>query len=128
MLERKKLADTGANVQVCALLLGGRKAHVVKSAAALEFLFGIKQVSKEGFNHHIVSRNHSERQRSGGLQMPNMLEGPTQEASRRCTAIRLSVHTLSDKSRVFLVSFEQFRYRPSPEARHPQQVGTTCLT
>ncbi|KAI1608537.1 cytochrome P450, family 7, subfamily B [Exophiala viscosa] len=51
---RAKLASTGTNMQVCTILLGGQKAHVVNSAAAVQALFKSKNVSRDLFNRQIA--------------------------------------------------------------------------
>lgn len=64
---RGKLANTGTNVQVVTILLGGKKAHVVNSATAVQTLFKTKHVSRDIFNHQLAinalgtSRSDAER-------------------------------------------------------------------
>ena len=50
----KKLAKTRTNVQVCTVVLGGKKAHVLNSSVVVQALFKSRHVSREGFNHRIA--------------------------------------------------------------------------
>ncbi|KEF56519.1 uncharacterized protein A1O9_06706 [Exophiala aquamarina CBS 119918] len=51
---RDKLRATGTEVDICTILLGGQKAHVISSAAAVQALFKDKSVSRELFNHQLA--------------------------------------------------------------------------
>lgn len=51
---RGKLQATGTEVDICTILLGGQKAHVISSAAAVQALFKNKSVSRELFNHQLA--------------------------------------------------------------------------
>ncbi|KAK6387055.1 hypothetical protein LTS17_000321 [Exophiala oligosperma] len=53
---RSRLSATGTNVQVCTILLGGKRAHIVNSAAAVQSLFRSKQVSRDLFNFQLATQ------------------------------------------------------------------------
>jgi hypothetical protein len=51
---RSKLRATGTEVEICTILLGGQKAHVISSAAAVQAMFKNKTMSRELFNHQLA--------------------------------------------------------------------------
>lgn len=53
---RNRLHDTGTNLEVCTILLGGKKAHVINSASAVQALFKNKHVSRDVFNHQLATQ------------------------------------------------------------------------
>lgn len=50
---RSRLLATGTNVQVCTILLGGKRTHIVNSAAAVQSLFRSRHVSRDLFNFQL---------------------------------------------------------------------------
>ncbi|KAK5021891.1 hypothetical protein LTS07_010632 [Exophiala sideris] len=69
---RAKLASTGTNVQVCTILLGGQKAHVVNSAAAVQALFKSKHVSRDLFNYQIATQGLGASKRDAEVMFPSI--------------------------------------------------------
>lgn len=51
---RGKLRATGTDVSICTILMGGQKAHVISSAAAVQAVFKNKTMSRELFNHQLA--------------------------------------------------------------------------
>ncbi|KAK5055368.1 hypothetical protein LTR84_013118 [Exophiala bonariae] len=51
---RGKLRATGAEVEICTILMGGQRAHVISSAAAVQAVFKNKTMSRELFNHQLA--------------------------------------------------------------------------
>ena len=82
---RAKLRDTGANVQVCTILLGGKRAHVVNSAAAVQALFKSKHVSRELFNYQIATQALGTSRRDAELMWPPSIDAghPTLTATEK---------------------------------------------
>lgn len=74
---RARLARTGANVQVCTILLGGKRTHVVNSAAAVQALFKSKHVSRDLFNHQLATQGLGTSKRDAELMFPPSTENPT---------------------------------------------------
>lgn len=68
---RAKLAGTETNVQVCTILLGGQKAHVVNSAAAVQVLFKSKNVSRDLFNQQLATQGLGTSKRDAEIMFPS---------------------------------------------------------
>lgn len=78
---RAKLAHTGTNVQICTILLGGKRAHVVNSAAAVQALFKSRHVSRDLFNHQLATQALGTSKRDAKIMFPP--SSSEQERERR---------------------------------------------
>ncbi|EXJ87376.1 hypothetical protein A1O3_04335 [Capronia epimyces CBS 606.96] len=76
---RSKLAETGASIPVCTILLGGQKAHVVSSAAAVQALFKSKHVSRDIFNHQLATKALGSSQRDAEIMFPPTITDTTHD-------------------------------------------------
>jgi hypothetical protein len=79
---RARLAHTGTNVQICTILLGGKRAHVVNSAAAVQVLFKSRHVSRDLFNHQLATQALGTSKRDAELMFPSSSAGRQQDKKK----------------------------------------------
>ncbi|KAK5210290.1 hypothetical protein LTR41_003958 [Exophiala xenobiotica] len=80
---RARLAHTGTNVQICTILLGGKRAHVVNSAAAVQVLFKSRHVSRDLFNHQLATQALGTSKRDAELMFPSSSSSSSSERHQR---------------------------------------------
>lgn len=112
---RAKLINTGANVEVCTILLGGKKAHVVSSAAAVQALFKTKHVTKELFNHQLATQTLGTSKLDAERMWPPSGENqePEKELDKKETMEALNHEFLLSSAAVNVLTnkfMERFRY------------------
>jgi hypothetical protein len=80
---RARLAHTGTNVQICTILLGGKRAHVVNSAAAVQVLFKSRHVSRDLFNHQLATQALGTSKRDAELMFPSSSSSSSSDRHQR---------------------------------------------